>query len=151
MRPTTGPMRKDGVKPKHAIFRNSSQPPKGMHINHGMNKNISFMILIIFSLRRPGWACNGSSGPGRGPAPGPGPRNSQSQAPGAEQQADALQPPHAAGARQRLWALPGAGVSQQNQCKVDKWGAFTRGSRWLFDNSIAKKWLLRLVINCRCA
>ena len=34
MRPTTGPMRKDGVKPKHAIFRNSSQPPKGMHINH---------------------------------------------------------------------------------------------------------------------
>lgn len=27
-------MRKDGVKPKHAIFRNSSQPPKGMHINH---------------------------------------------------------------------------------------------------------------------
>lgn len=34
MRPTTGPMRKDGVKPKHALFRNSSQPPKGMHINH---------------------------------------------------------------------------------------------------------------------
>jgi len=34
MRPTTGPMRKDGVKQKHAIFRNSSQPPKGMHINH---------------------------------------------------------------------------------------------------------------------
>ena len=34
MRPTTGPMRKDGVKPKHAIFRKSSQPPKGMHINH---------------------------------------------------------------------------------------------------------------------
>ena len=27
-------MRKDGVKPKHAIFRKSSQPPKGMHINH---------------------------------------------------------------------------------------------------------------------
>lgn len=27
-------MRKDGVKPKHALFRNSSQPPKGMHINH---------------------------------------------------------------------------------------------------------------------
>lgn len=22
------------MKPKHAIFRNSSQPPKGMHINH---------------------------------------------------------------------------------------------------------------------
>ena len=35
-------MRKDGVKPKHAIFRNSSQPPKGMHINHGINKH--FMI-----------------------------------------------------------------------------------------------------------
>jgi len=35
MRPTTGPMRKDGVKQKHtALFRNSSQPPKGMHINH---------------------------------------------------------------------------------------------------------------------
>ena len=34
MRPTTGPMRKDGVKPKGAIFRKSSQPPKGMHINH---------------------------------------------------------------------------------------------------------------------
>ena len=27
-------MRKDGVKPKGAIFRKSSQPPKGMHINH---------------------------------------------------------------------------------------------------------------------
>jgi len=34
MRPTTGPMRKDGVKQKHSVFRNSSQPPKGMHINH---------------------------------------------------------------------------------------------------------------------
>jgi len=34
MRPTTGPMRKDGIKPKHSIFKNSSQPPKGMHINH---------------------------------------------------------------------------------------------------------------------
>ena len=27
-------MRKDGVKPKHSIFRKSTQPPKGMHINH---------------------------------------------------------------------------------------------------------------------
>merc|ERR1719292_12289 len=27
-------MRKDGVKQKHSVFRNSSQPPKGMHINH---------------------------------------------------------------------------------------------------------------------
>jgi len=34
MRPTTGPMRKDGIKQKHSVFRNSSQPPKGMHINH---------------------------------------------------------------------------------------------------------------------
>jgi len=34
LRPTTGPMRKDGVKPKHALFRNSNKPPKGMHINH---------------------------------------------------------------------------------------------------------------------
>ena len=34
MRPTTGPMMKDGSKPKHAIFKNSTQPPKGMHINH---------------------------------------------------------------------------------------------------------------------
>jgi len=34
MRPTTGPMRKDGVKQKHSVFRNTSQPPKGMHINH---------------------------------------------------------------------------------------------------------------------
>ena len=34
MRPTTGPMRKDGVKQKHSVFRNSSQPPKGMHMNH---------------------------------------------------------------------------------------------------------------------
>ena len=28
MRPTTGPTRKDGVKQKHSVFRNSSQPPK---------------------------------------------------------------------------------------------------------------------------
>lgn len=34
MRPTTGPTRKDGVKQKHSVFRNSSQPPKGMYINH---------------------------------------------------------------------------------------------------------------------
>lgn len=34
IRPTTGPMRKDGVKPNRAIFRNSTKPPKGMHINH---------------------------------------------------------------------------------------------------------------------
>jgi len=34
VRPTTGPMRKDGVKPKHALFRNSDKPPRGMHINH---------------------------------------------------------------------------------------------------------------------
>jgi len=34
MRPTTGPMRKDGIKQKHSVFKNSSQPPKGMHINH---------------------------------------------------------------------------------------------------------------------
>merc|ERR1719310_337952 len=27
-------MMKDGSKPKHAIFKNSTQPPKGMHINH---------------------------------------------------------------------------------------------------------------------
>ena len=27
-------MRKDGVKPKHALFRNSDKPPRGMHINH---------------------------------------------------------------------------------------------------------------------
>ena len=27
-------MRKDGAKKGHALFKNSSQPPKGMHINH---------------------------------------------------------------------------------------------------------------------
>ena len=31
MRPTTGPTRKDGVKQKHSVFRNSSQPPKVTH------------------------------------------------------------------------------------------------------------------------
>ncbi|XP_023347554.1 REST corepressor 3 [Eurytemora carolleeae] len=33
-RPTTGPLRKDGLKPNRSIFRNATRPPKGMHINH---------------------------------------------------------------------------------------------------------------------
>jgi len=33
-RPTTGPLRKDGVKANRNLFRNSTKPPKGMHINH---------------------------------------------------------------------------------------------------------------------
>jgi len=36
MRPTTGPARKDGLRPKTSLFKNASlgQPPRGMHINH---------------------------------------------------------------------------------------------------------------------
>jgi len=34
MRPTTGPLRKDGLKATRNVFRNSTKPPKGMHINH---------------------------------------------------------------------------------------------------------------------
>lgn len=33
-RPTTGPLRKDGLKATRNVFRNSTKPPKGMHINH---------------------------------------------------------------------------------------------------------------------
>jgi len=34
VRPTTGPLRKDGMKLNRSLFRNSTKPPKGMHINH---------------------------------------------------------------------------------------------------------------------
>ncbi len=34
VRPTTGPMRKDGTKSKHSLFKNGNRPPKGMHVNH---------------------------------------------------------------------------------------------------------------------
>merc|ERR1719318_525239 len=36
MRPTTGPVRKDGLRPKTSLFKNAGlvQPPRGMHINH---------------------------------------------------------------------------------------------------------------------
>jgi len=34
VRPTTGPMRKDGLKTNRSLFRNTTKPPKGMHINH---------------------------------------------------------------------------------------------------------------------
>eukprot|EP00088_Acartia_fossae_P005578 TRINITY_DN1251_c0_g1_i10.p1 TRINITY_DN1251_c0_g1~~TRINITY_DN1251_c0_g1_i10.p1 ORF type:complete len:479 (-),score=95.51 TRINITY_DN1251_c0_g1_i10:1207-2643(-) len=34
LRPTTGPLRKDGLKATRNVFRNSTKPPKGMHINH---------------------------------------------------------------------------------------------------------------------
>ncbi|XP_040568598.1 REST corepressor 1 isoform X2 [Lepeophtheirus salmonis] len=35
IRPTTGPIRKDGTKnSKHSLFKNNSKPPKGMYVNH---------------------------------------------------------------------------------------------------------------------
>ena len=34
IRPTTGPIRKDGTKSKHSLFKNNSAPPKGMYVNH---------------------------------------------------------------------------------------------------------------------
>jgi len=52
--------------------------------------------------RRPGWACNGSLGPGGGAVAVPGQGNSQQQEARPEQQADALLPPHAPSSRQRL-------------------------------------------------
>ena len=34
VRPTSAPIRKDGSKSKHSLFKNNNQPPKGMYVNH---------------------------------------------------------------------------------------------------------------------
>lgn len=34
MRPTTGPARKDGLRPKNSLLKRRGEPPLGMHINH---------------------------------------------------------------------------------------------------------------------
>ena len=93
MRPTTGPMRKDGVKQKHtALFRNSSQPPKGMHINHDDLVALATGTVLCTCTATILFYCCRPGGAGRGAAERSGPGDRQLQAAGAEQQADAVLP-----------------------------------------------------------
>ena len=80
MRPTTGPTRKDGVKQKHSVFRNSSQPPKVAFAISDISKlcpwNLRLVIWIVpgdvYKPRRPGDAGHRAVGAGRGDSAGLG-------------------------------------------------------------------------------
>ena len=84
MRPTTGPTRKDGVKQKHSVFRNSSQPPKVEFFVGKLEAPIPSMNLFdlviyinlfsgdVYKPRRPGDAGHRALGAGRGDTAGLG-------------------------------------------------------------------------------
>ena len=84
MRPTTGPTRKDGVKQKHSVFRNSSQPPKVELFVGKLEAPIPSMNLFdlviyinlfsgdVYKPRRPGDAGHRALGAGRGDTAGLG-------------------------------------------------------------------------------
>ena len=71
MRPTTGPTRKDGVKQKHSVFRNSSQPPK---VNIWKKNNATRNVCSgdVYKPRRPGDSSHRTAGAGRGDSAGLG-------------------------------------------------------------------------------
>ena len=84
MRPTTGPTRKDGVKQKHSVFRNSSQPPKvklfvGKLEAPILSMNLFDLVIYmnlfsgdVYKPRRPGDAGHRALGAGRGDTAGLG-------------------------------------------------------------------------------